>query len=237
MIAIPAVDLRDGCCVQLIGGSYERESIRLDDPVKVAASWKARGFPQLHVVDLDAALGVGSNRDIIRAILQDVDCQIQVGGGIRTTQQIEDLISDGAARVILGTRAIEDRRWLSEVANEFPGVVLVAADVRGRQVVTHGWTVESALDVSLLIEELNACPVAGVLVTAVHLEGRMKGPDLDLAGEAVAASDHPVYASGGIAEMADLRALAARGVHAAVVGMAIYTGALDSSATAKEFRT
>ncbi len=235
MIVIPAVDLRAGKCVQLVGGSYDAESLRLDNPVEVARGWVQQGFQRLHVVDLDAATGRGSNAELVRDILRDVDAAFQAGGGVRESDDVERLLRDGAGWVVAGTRALTDPWWLEEVADSFPGRIIVAADVRGRKVVTHGWSRTGGRDVLSCIDELNDLPLAGVLVTAVHLEGQMLGADLFLMEDVVESSTHPVIASGGIATTADLRNLAERGVTAAVVGMALYTGALDARATAEEF--
>ncbi len=237
MIVIPAVDLRDGCCVQLVGGSFEKEMVRLDDPVSVSRKWEADGFQNLHVVDLDAAMRTGSNAETVLSILRSVGCQVQVGGGIREESQIEELFREGAARVVVGTRAIEEVDWLSDIASRFPGSIIVAADARERTVVTRGWTRKSSRNVIDLVEELNDIPLAGVMVTAVHVEGQLQGPDLPLMGDAVEASFHPVYSSGGIRGMNDLHDLADEGVAAAIVGMAIYTGSLDSRAAAEEFQS
>jgi phosphoribosylformimino-5-aminoimidazole carboxamide ribotide isomerase len=235
MIAVPAVDLRGGACVQLVGGSYDAERVRLDDPVGIAQDWEELGFPQLHVVDLDGATGRGSNADVVRAILAETQLDVQVGGGVRDTDAVERLLGDGARRVVVGTKAIEDLYWLDEVSHQFPGEVMVAADVRERRVVTHGWERTLPWNVLDLIEELNAFPLGGILVTAVHREGRLQGTDLPLMEDAAETSSVPVYASGGVATINDLRALADRGVAAAVVGMALYTGALDPRQVVEEF--
>jgi phosphoribosylformimino-5-aminoimidazole carboxamide ribotide isomerase len=235
MIAIPAVDLREGACVQLVGGSYEAERVRLTDPVAVAQSWEELGFTQLHVVDLDAATGRGSNAELVREILGGTQLDVQVGGGVRSVEAIEQLLAEGARRVVVGTKAIENEDWLDEVSHTFPGEIVVAADVRERWVVTHGWERTQHRHVLDLVEDLNAFPLAGILVTAVHREGQLAGTDLPLMEDAASASHFPVYASGGIATMNDLRALADRGVAAAVVGMALYTGAVDARQVAEEF--
>ena len=235
MIAIPAVDLRDGACVQLVGGEYAQERVRLADPVAVARGWAEQGFQQLHVVDLDAATGRGANASVIRAIL-DLDLlDVQVGGGVREARDIERLLDDGASRVVVGTRALEETSWLAEMAAEFPGQLLVAADVRERRVVTRGWTRTLPLTILDAVEELHDLALAGFLVTAVHLEGQMQGTDLPLMEDVAELSRVPVYASGGVSTVHDLRALADRGVHAAVIGMALYTGALDARSVAEEF--
>jgi phosphoribosylformimino-5-aminoimidazole carboxamide ribotide isomerase len=235
MIAIPAVDVRAGACVQLVGGSYAQERVRLENPGGVARHWTQLGFRRLHVVDLDAATGVGSNLRVIEEILRDVSAEVQVGGGVRSTDAIEQLFSAGADRVVVGTRAIEDPAWLADVASLYPGTIVVATDVRGRRVVTRGWVRTLPVDVLDVVEELNAHPLGGILVTAVELEGRMRGPDLALMEDVADKADFPVIASGGVTTMNDIRALEHRGVSAVVLGMALYTGALDARAVAREF--
>jgi phosphoribosylformimino-5-aminoimidazole carboxamide ribotide isomerase len=235
MIAMPAIDLREGACVQLVGGSYDRERIRLEDPVAVAQRWIGDGFRLLHLVDLDAATGHGSNRPLVLEILRRVGPGIQVGGGIRNEDDIGTLLDAGAERVIVGTRGLADRGWLSRVAATFPERLVLAADVRGRRVVTRGWSETLEVNLRALLDGLDELALAGVLVTAVHNEGRLLGADLPLFRQVARAVRLPVYASGGLASRDDLTALARAGCHAAVLGMALYTGVLDSCATAREF--
>jgi phosphoribosylformimino-5-aminoimidazole carboxamide ribotide isomerase len=235
MLAIPALDLRDRHCVQLVGGDYNAESVRLDDPVAVARRWAAVGFSRLHVVDLDAATGRGDNRDLVRELLRDATLPTQVGGGVRDEHALDALFDDGADRVIVGTRGIGEPSWLAEQAERFPGRVILAADVRDKQVVTKGWSKRTKLSLADLLSELEGVPLAGMLVTAVHKEGKMQGTDLPLIEEAVRLSDWPVIASGGIGSLQDLRNLEDRGVAAVVLGMALYTDAIDPRAVAEEF--
>lgn len=235
MLAIPAIDLRDGCVVQLVGGAYDREEVRLDDPRRIARQWALAGFTRLHAVDLDAATGRGSNRDVLTQLLHDGAAAYQVGGGVRTEDDARALLDAGAACVILGTRALEDPDWLVRIAHEHPGRCLLAADVRERKVTTRGWAKTLARDILSVVDDVAALPLAGLLVTAVHREGRMEGTDLPLMEDVADASPFPVFASGGIGSMADLRALEERGVAAAVIGMALYTGALDPRVVAEEF--
>ena len=237
MLAIPAIDLREGAVVQLVGGDFDQEKIRLGDPRDVARRWAGYGFQRLHVVDLDAAAERGSNRAIVRDLLSDASESVQVGGGVRSTESVESLLNDGAARVIVGTRAIEDPGWLREIAELNPGAVMLAADVRDRRIVTHGWTTTLPKNILDFVDELRGIPLAGLLVTAVHREGQMAGTDLPLMEDVVEASEWPVFASGGIASMADMRALEDRGLAGAVVGMALYTGVLDPRILADEFGT
>ncbi|HKS07587.1 MAG TPA: 1-(5-phosphoribosyl)-5-[(5-phosphoribosylamino)methylideneamino]imidazole-4-carboxamide isomerase [Gemmatimonadaceae bacterium] len=235
MIAIPAVDLREGRCVQLVGGSYAAEKVRLDDPVRVAARWTSFGFTRLHVVDLDAATGRGNNDAIVREIVRASDVPVQVGGGVRTDARAEELLRDGATYVIVGTRAIEDPAWIAELATAHPASIVVAADVRNRNVVTRGWKDTTKRDVVSVVGELSALPLAGLLVTAVHKEGLMQGPDIHLMEDVVAGARVPVYASGGIRGRTDLDSLSDCGVAGAVIGMALYTGALDPTLLAEEY--
>ena len=235
MLAIPAIDLRDGRCVQLVGGDYAKEAVRLDDPLEVARRWIAAGFPKLHIVDLDAATGRGRNRDLIRDLLFHSTVPAQVGGGVRDEEAIDALLEDGAEHVVIGTRGVEDVRWLEEQAERVPGKLVLAADVRGRTVVTRGWAKETARDVLDLIQELRELPLAGLLVTAVQQEGKMQGTDLALMADVKDVSPWPVIASGGVGSMNDLRALEDCGVDAVVLGMALYTDALDPRVVAEEF--
>lgn len=235
MIAIPAIDLRDGCVVQLVGGDFEEEKIRIGDPRDVARRWAGYGFQRLHVVDLDAATNRGSNRPIVRDLLADAGAPTQVGGGVRTTEDVESLLSDGATAVIVGTRAVDDPDWLREIADANPGAIILAADVRDRRIVTHGWTRELPRNVLDFVEELAGVPLGGLLVTAVHREGQLAGTDLPLMEDVAAAAGWPVFASGGISSMSDMRALEDRGLAGAVIGMALYTGVLDPRILAEEF--
>lgn len=235
MIAIPAVDLREGACVQLVGGSYANELVRLDDPAAVACRWNELGFRRLHVVDLDAATGRGDNATIVERILRENSSDVQVGGGMRTTEQVEHFFEAGARFVVTGTRAIESPSWLEEVASRHPGRVIVAADVRERFVVTHGWDRVLPMEITTLVSALSRLPLGGILVTAVHVEGSMTGPDLSLVEDVVRCARHPILASGGVGSIEDLRELERRGIAGVVIGMALYTGALDARAVVEEF--
>ncbi|HEY5086902.1 MAG TPA: 1-(5-phosphoribosyl)-5-[(5-phosphoribosylamino)methylideneamino] imidazole-4-carboxamide isomerase [Gemmatimonadaceae bacterium] len=235
MIAIPAIDIREGACVQLIDRSYDAEQLRPTDPAAAAHRWDYAGFRRVHIVDLDAATGRGSNTEMLREVLRATSMEAQVGGGVRDEKRIEALVRDGALRIVLGTKAVESPNWLVDMAEAFPGALIVAADVRERHVVTRGWSRTSDRYILDLIDDLNALPLAGVMVTAVHKEGLMEGTDLSLMEEVAEESEHPVCASGGIGTIGDLRALEDRGVASVVIGMALYTGALDPATVAEEF--
>ncbi|MGZ8412273.1 MAG: 1-(5-phosphoribosyl)-5-[(5-phosphoribosylamino)methylideneamino]imidazole-4-carboxamide isomerase [Gemmatirosa sp.] len=236
MIVIPAVDLRDGACVQLVGGEYAEERVRLEDPLAVAREWARLGFRRLHVVDLDAATGRGSNGAAVAEIVRHGGFDlVQVGGGVRDEGAIERLLDAGASAVVVGTRGLEDPDWLREMAERYPHEIILAADVRERRIVTRGWTETLPRIVTDVVEELADLPLAAVMVTAVHKEGQMQGTDLPLMEDVVEAAHVPVFASGGVSSANDLRALRDRGVSGAIVGMALYTGALDPRAVIEEF--
>ena len=221
--------------VQLVGGEYDREQVRLTDPLRIARHWALTGFTRLHIVDLDAATGRGSNRETVTQLLWDGTAAFQVGGGVRTEDDIRTLLDTGAACVVLGTRALEDPDWLERMTLANPGQCMLAADVRERKVTTRGWARTLTRDVFSVVDDVSSLPLAGLLVTAVHREGLMQGTDLPLMEDVVDASPFPVFASGGIGSLADLRALEDRGVAAAVIGMALYTGAIDPRVLAEEF--
>jgi phosphoribosylformimino-5-aminoimidazole carboxamide ribotide isomerase len=236
MQVIPAIDLRDGACVQLVGGSYADERLRIADPLAVAENWAELGFGRIHLVDLDAATGRGSNRETVKAILDARGpTQVQCGGGVRNLDAITELFDAGASEVVLGTRAIEDRPWLDDVVLRYPNRIIVAADTKGRQLVTRGWSETTELTIVEFMEELGSLPLAAILVTAVDREGRMEGPDLDLMEEMILRSTVPLQASGGVRSIDDLHALDELGVSAAIVGMALYTGAMDTQTIIEEF--
>jgi len=233
LIAYPAIDLRAGRVVQLVGGERGTERVSLPDPAAVGRRWIDAGFRALHVVDLDAALGDGSNRAAVRAILHACDdVPVHVGGGIRDTDTAASLLDDGAACVVVGTRAVEDRAWLEQIAARWPGRVLVAADVRAGEVQVRGWTAGAGVAADAFLRTLDSLPLAGTLVTDVAREGRMQGIDAERFRALAAACPVPLLASGGVTTPADLDALAAAGAAGAVLGMALYTGALDAATAA-----
>jgi phosphoribosylformimino-5-aminoimidazole carboxamide ribotide isomerase len=235
MIAVPAVDLREGRCVQLVGGRPEDERVSLPDPPAQARRWWEMGFGILHVVDLDAALSLGDNRGVIRDVVGATDAEVQVGGGIRDREAVEQILDLGVARVIIGTRAIDDPDWLQALAQDHPDRIMVAADIREGVVVRKGWTESSGLPVQELSDRLAGLPLAGVLCTDVSREGRMEGPDLEQSERIIRGSHHPLWMSGGISTLEELRALDGAGAAGAVLGMAIYTGTLPPEPVAEEF--
>jgi phosphoribosylformimino-5-aminoimidazole carboxamide ribotide isomerase len=233
MIAYAAIDLRGGRVVQLVGGREER--ISLPDPLAVAQQWTAAGFAALHIVDLDAALGTGSNIDAIARIIENVKVPVQVGGGARDDAAVERLIDLGADRVIVGTRAVEDAAWRQSISEKHWRRIVVAADVREGTVVARGWQTATSHTIRRFLEDLNRNALAGVLVTDVSREGQMLGVDTELFADLATISEHPLIAAGGIRDTADLRKLADAGAAGAVLGMALYQGAIDIAGILPEY--
>ncbi len=233
--AIPAVDLKGGRCVQLVGGRPEEEKVSLPDPLAVARRWGDLGYRTLHVVDLDAALGTGDNADLVAQVVDVTDAVVQVGGGIRDDARADALLAAGVDRIIVGTRAVEDPEWLTALARRHPGAVVVAADVRDGIVLRRGRTRSSELAVVSFVEGLADLPLAGILCTDVGREGRLEGMDREEVARVLTHSPHPVWISGGVSSLDDLRFLKRRKAAGAVLGMALYTGALDEKQVAEEF--
>ena len=235
MRVYPAIDLREGACVQLVGGDYAQERLRIADPLTAARRFTEAGFRHLHIVDLDAATGRGNNRDALERIAREPGLTLQVGGGVRTHEDISLRLALGYARVVVGTRAVSDLDWLTEAAKAHPGKLVLAADVKGGSVATHGWAESSGQKLETLLAAVAHLPLAAVLVTAVDVEGKLGGTDLPVMRTAVTASAVPVIASGGVSSIEDLEALAALGVHGAVIGMALYTGKLNLATLARSY--
>jgi phosphoribosylformimino-5-aminoimidazole carboxamide ribotide isomerase len=234
VIVVPAIDLRDGYCVQLRGGDYGSELLRLDDPVSIAASWRDRGFRSLHVVDLDAATGRGTNARIIEAICALEDVDVHAGGGVRDDAAVERLLSAGATSVLVGTRAITDPAWFATVTSANPGRISLAVDLRGGAVTTQGWLVTTGTGLEDVAAAAEPLPLHQLIVTSVDVEGGLAGPDLALVELARAATRHVLGVAGGVASRADVTALLARGVDAVIVGTALYTGALTPEGLTEE---
>lgn len=225
MIVIPAIDLRGGRCVRLFRGDVSAETVYEADPVEVAARFQAEGARRLHVVDLDAARGEGSNREIVRDICHAVAIPVQLGGGLRTLAAIEEALADGATRVILGTAAASDPGFLTEALEHFGDRIVVAVDVRDGRLATHGWR-ELGSRIEEAIPALVAAGAPRFLVTSIQRDGTMDGPDLALYERVAEITDRPIIASGGVRVAEDVRALRDLGMEAVVVGKALYSGTL-----------
>jgi phosphoribosylformimino-5-aminoimidazole carboxamide ribotide isomerase len=225
VIVIPAIDLRGGRCVRLFRGDFNAETTYDDDPVEVATRFEAEGARRLHVVDLDAARGEGSNREVVREICRQVAIPVQLGGGLRTMRAVEEALVDGAARAILGTAAALDPGFVAEAVHAFGEGVVVAVDVRDGRVMTHGWQ-EEGPRFEDAVPELDEAGAPRFLATSIARDGTMDGPDLALYERIIELTGRPVIASGGVRVADDVWALRDLGLEACVVGKAMYSGTL-----------
>lgn len=226
---IPAIDLRGGRCVRLLQGRAEDETVFSDDPVATARGWQAQGALRLHVVDLDGAFAGGpAQTDLVRAIIAALAIPVQVGGGLRDISAVESVLAAGARWAVVGTRAALDPAFLGEVCAAFAGQIIVAVDASDGKVAVDGWKRILELDATALARDAAAAGATAVLYTDIARDGTQSGPNV-WSTEAVArAAGIPLLASGGVGSMDDLRQLAGiPGVEGAIVGRALYSGAVD----------
>ena len=222
---LPAIDIRGGRAVRLVQGELRNES-QFGDPIEVARDFQRAGAEWIHLVDLDAAFGIGSNYDLILNVIKSIDLKIELSGGIRDDHSLRRALATGCQRVNLGTAALEDPSWTAEVIAEFGDRIAVGLDVRGHTLAARGWTKEGG-ELFETIERLDRDGCARYVVTDVAKDGTLKGPNLELLREVCAATSAPVIASGGVSNLEDLRELRTLteiGVEGAIVGKALYAG-------------
>jgi phosphoribosylformimino-5-aminoimidazole carboxamide ribotide isomerase len=228
MEIIPAIDLRNGKCVRLYQGDYKRVTVFSEDPVSVAKHWKSKGAERIHIVDLDgAAAGKVCHAQTIADILRAVDIPVQVGGGIRSIESIEELFAVGVERVILGTAAIENQDLVSESCECFGERIIAGIDARDGYVATRGWIESSKVTAIELVERMKSIGIGRVIYTDISRDGTLTEPNFDATADLVAKSGVCVIAAGGISTIEHLQKLSAIGVEGAIVGRAIYTGHID----------
>ncbi len=223
---LPAVDIADGQAVRLVQG-VAGTGRQFGDPWLAAKAWQDQGARWLHLVDLDAAFGRGSNRELTAQITQRLDIDVELSGGIRDTASLDAALATGCRRVNLGTAALENPEWTAAMIAEHGDRIAVGLDVRGSTLAARGWTRDGG-DLWETLARLDAEGCARYVVTDVTKDGTLKGPNLDLLARVCAATDRPVVASGGVSTLDDIRALAAmvgQGVEGAIVGAALYQGA------------
>jgi phosphoribosylanthranilate isomerase len=222
---LPAVDVADGQAVQLVQGVAGSEK-RFGDPLEAALGWQEAGAEWIHLVDLDAAFGRGHNRELIASIVERVEVQVELSGGIRDDDSLSAAMATGCRRVNIGTAALEQPAWCAAAIAAWGDRVAVGLDVRGRTLAARGWTREGG-DLYDVLARLDTEGCARYVVTDVHKDGMLQGPNLQLLRDVCAATERPVVASGGITELADLEALSALvpdGVEGAIIGTALYEG-------------
>jgi len=235
MILYPAIDLRHGKVVQLVGGDPKNVAVERPSPEVQAKAWEEAGATWVHVVDLDAAFGEKNQWALLPRVLGR-RLRVQFGGGIRSMTQIQQLLELGVQRVVVGTQGVRNPEWLRELCVVFPGRIVFAVDARGRDVVVKGWTERTGIDLITLARGLDGAGLAAFLYTNVEKEGRLQGMDRAVISELRNnCPKTPILVSGGVTSLEDLQWLEEHGVAGAVLGMSIYTGALDLKTAVQHF--
>ena len=226
LILLPAVDVKDGQAVRLVRGELANQS-NYGAPLEAALDFQSAGAEWIHLVDLDAAFGTGSNHEILADVIKKLDIKVELSGGIRNEDSLKRALDTGCERINLGTAALEDPEWTASVVSRFGDRIAVGLDVRGHTLAARGWTKEGG-DLFETIERLDRDGCSRYVVTDVNKDGTLQGPNLVLLKEVCSATNKPVIASGGVSTLDDLRALrelTETGVEGSIVGKALYSGA------------
>ena len=238
LVLLPAVDVADGQAVRLVQGAAGSETA-YGDPLEAALAWQNDGAQWVHLVDLDAAFGRGSNAALLADVVGRLDANVELSGGIRDDESLTAALATGAARVNIGTAALEDPQWCDRVVGEYGDRVAIGLDVRGRTLSARGWTRDGG-DLLEVLARLDKAGCARYVVTDILKDGTMKGPNVDLLRDVCAHTPAPVIASGGVSTLDDLRVLAgleSAGVEGVITGKALYEGAFtvaEALATLRE---
>ena len=223
----PAIDLRDGKCVRLRQGDYEQETVFAEDPAAVARQFVDEGAEYLHIVDLEGAReGLPVNLPSVQLILDAIDIECELGGGIRDEQSITELLEFGLSRLVIGTSALTDPEWFRETCRKYPGKLVLGIDARDGRVATDGWLQTSDVEATELARQFAAEPLAAIIYTDIATDGMLRGPNVSAMATMQAAVRVPVIASGGVTTAADVAALAEAGMAGCIIGRALYVGTL-----------
>ncbi|MGB3495733.1 MAG: 1-(5-phosphoribosyl)-5-[(5-phosphoribosylamino)methylideneamino]imidazole-4-carboxamide isomerase [Elainellaceae cyanobacterium] len=231
MDVIPAIDLLDGQCVRLYQGDYDQSEVFSASPIEVARQWAEQGATRMHLVDLDGAkTGSPVNQQVIADIVRAIDIPVQVGGGLRDRQRVAETLNLGVEQIVLGTAAVEQPQLVTQVCDEFPGRIIVGIDARNGKVATRGWIETSTVDADDLAQRMASQGVSAIIYTDIHRDGTLKGPNKEALRKLTGSVSIPIIASGGVSSVRDLLSLLsleALGLTGAIVGRALYTGAIS----------
>ncbi|HWB55283.1 MAG TPA: 1-(5-phosphoribosyl)-5-[(5-phosphoribosylamino)methylideneamino]imidazole-4-carboxamide isomerase [Tepidisphaeraceae bacterium] len=239
MLVIPSIDLRDGKVVRLQQGDYSREIQYSLDPIETAGTFEAAGAELMHVVDLDGAkAGRPMQVELIGEIVRATAMPVQVGGGVRSTADVQSLVDAGAARVVVGTKAIEDWAWFTALVRDsmFAGKIVLAIDAKSGMIATQAWTQTSGRRAVDIAREVSDWPLAGLLYTDVAKDGMLQGPNLQTTRELVEATKVPVIASGGVGNIEHIRQLKELPIFGVIVGRSLHEGKLDLAEAIAELK-
>ena len=234
---LPAIDVKEGVAIRLVQGELDKQS-KYGDPLEIAAEFVAAGASWIHLVDLDAAFGLGNNFEVLASVIKSVDIKIELSGGIRDDESLNRALSTGCTRINLGTAALEQPEWTESVIKKHGDKIAVGLDVRGRQLSARGWT-KSGGDLFEAITRLDKAGCARYVLTDITRDGTLTGPNLELLKEVTSFTKTPIVASGGISSLSDVKALTQLthdGVEGVIIGKALYAGAFTLAqvlATAK----
>jgi phosphoribosylformimino-5-aminoimidazole carboxamide ribotide isomerase len=224
---IPAIDILGGRCVRLWQGDFQQSTTYSDDPTAMTQDFERAGAPRVHIVDLDAARSSGDNGELIRNVIASTAVSIQVAGGVRSEEMVDEWLGVGASAVVMGTAAVRDPGLLSYCAERHGGQVLAALDIRNGKPAVSGWVEVESTDVEMLIHRWNMLPLAGVVLTATERDGTLAGPDLDALSRVRSLCKHPIQYSGGISSLEDLRAVREADANAVILGRSLYEGRIS----------
>ena len=223
---LPAIDVKEGSAIRLVQGELDKQS-KYGDPLEIAAEFVAAGASWIHLVDLDAAFGLGNNFEVLASVIKSVDIKIELSGGIRDDESLERALSTGCSRINLGTAALEQEEWTESVIKKHGDKIAVGLDVRGRELSARGWT-KSGGDLFEAITRLDKAGCARYVLTDITRDGTLTGPNLELLKEVTSFTKTPIVASGGISSHTDVKALTQltnQGVEGVIIGKALYAGA------------
>jgi phosphoribosylformimino-5-aminoimidazole carboxamide ribotide isomerase len=228
MKIFPAIDLSEGCAVRLLKGDYAQKTVYSDDPVSVAKGFRDAGGEILHLVDLDGAkAGYAAAAEIVAKIAAESGMFVEIGGGIRNAETVKQYLDAGVGRVILGTAALRDRAFLEEMIRLYGEKIAVGVDIKNGNVAVQGWTEDDGVKYTDFLDYLEKIGVATVICTDVSKDGAMQGTNRELYRELAEKYSFKVVASGGVSTLDDIKALAKMDIYGAIVGRALYNGAID----------
>jgi phosphoribosylformimino-5-aminoimidazole carboxamide ribotide isomerase len=231
LLVIPAIDIKDGKCVRLAQGDFDRVTLYADDPVEMALNWTQKGAELIHIVDLDGSVaGLPRNADIILDIARKVEVPVQVGGGIRGMDTIEYYLSNGVGSVILGTTALQNEKIVREACETFPEKIILGIDALDGRVAVRGWTQKTEKNAVDLARQYESCDVKAIVYTDIKRDGMGTGVNIEATRELARAVSIPVIASGGVAAISDIKNLLAIKdceFYGVIIGRALYTGAIS----------